>query len=127
MLNIELTVDVEPEDLAELIGLGGGEHRSAPYTGTKGLMLAVLEEAIRSYLGSASRLRTQAEMWIASRQRLPFSFTVVCETLGLEPDSVRKALPILRVTYSRGTVRRRSRPNVHRYTRLSQKQRSSSG
>jgi hypothetical protein len=81
---------VNVDYLASLIGIGGGESRSAPYTGTKALMLAVLEDAIRSYLSAELRARSEAEGWVSSRQRRSvFSFIVVCETLGLEPKAVR--------------------------------------
>jgi hypothetical protein len=107
-------------DLLGFSSLAGGEPRSAQYTGTKALMLAILEDAIRSYLSPAGRLRTEAEFWVcSSRQRSPFSFTVVCETLGLEPDAVRAALKRLRE--SRVSPRHaigRSRPNVRRTGRL---------
>lgn len=62
-------------------------------TGTKALMLAVLEEGIRSYLRGSRVIAHEAEFWILShRQRSPFAFTVVCEILGLDPNAVRKTL-----------------------------------
>jgi hypothetical protein len=107
-------------DILRLASLGGGEPRSSQYTGTKALMLAILEDGIRSYLSSVSRIRNEAEYWIDSgRQRSPFSFTVVCETLGLEPEAVRAALKRLRsknVSPRRAIAR--SRPNVRRTGRL---------
>jgi hypothetical protein len=107
-------------DLMRLTSLGGGESRSAQYTGTKALMLAILEDGIRSYLSPVGRVRTEAEYWVkTSRQRSPFSFTVVCETLGLEPDAVRAALDRLRArNVSPRSVLGRSRPNVRRTGRL---------
>lgn len=110
---------VTADDLASLIGIGGGESRSAPYTGTKALMLAVLEDAIRSYLSSETRARTEAEGWISSRQRRSvFSFIVVCETLGLEPKAVRAALRRLRAQQVPPEHIPRSRPNARRRTGL---------
>jgi DNA-binding transcriptional ArsR family regulator len=107
-------------DILRLASVGGGEPRSSQYTGTKALMLAILEDGIRSYLSSVSRIRSEAEYWIDSgRQRSPFSFTVVCETLGLEPEAVRTALKRLReknVSPRRAIAR--SRPNVRRTGRL---------
>jgi hypothetical protein len=71
----------------------GGEPRTGQLTGTKALMLAVLEDGIRSFLSNARLLASEAEFWIYSRSRhSPFSFTVVCEILGLDPDAVRKTL-----------------------------------
>jgi hypothetical protein len=107
-------------ELLRLASLGGGESRSAHYTGTKALMLAILEDGIRSYLSPVGRLRNEAEYWVHSTlQKSPFSFVVVCETLGLEPDAVRAALERLR--RKKVNPRRtfgRSRPNVRRTGRL---------
>ena len=70
--------------------LAGGESRSGQLTGTKALMLAVLEDGIRSYLGAAALIGEEADHWIRSpRNQSPFSFVVICETLGLDPDAVR--------------------------------------
>jgi hypothetical protein len=110
---------VNTDDLASLIGIGGGESRTAPYTGTKALMLAVLEDAIRSYLSTELRARSEAEGWVSSRQRRSvFSFIVVCETLGLEPKAVRAALRRLRVQQVTPDHIPRTRPNARRRTRL---------
>ena len=114
---ISMEVDV---DLLRLASLGGGESRSSQYTGTKALMLAVLEDGIRSYLSPVARIRSEAEYWInTTRTRSPFSFPVVCETLGLEADAVRRAL--VRMRERNITPRRaisRSRPNVRRTGRI---------
>jgi hypothetical protein len=113
------TGGVSADDLASLIGIGGGESRTAPYTGTKALMLAVLEDAIRSYLSQEPRARTEAEGWVMSRQRRSvFSFIVVCETLGLEPKAVRAALRRLRTQQITPDHIPRSRPNARRRTGL---------
>jgi hypothetical protein len=83
------------------------------------LMLAVLEDGIRSYLSPIERTRMEAEAWIESkRQDLLFSFHVVCQTLGLEPNAVRRALRRLRIKdASPRTTLGRSRPNVRRSAR----------
>jgi hypothetical protein len=74
-------------------GVTGGESRSGQLTGTKALMLAVLEDGIRSYLGGSRIVSQEAEFWIFShRRQSPFSFVIVCEMLGLDPDAVRKTL-----------------------------------
>ncbi|MFI5398815.1 MAG: hypothetical protein ACHQ9S_25075 [Candidatus Binatia bacterium] len=91
--------------LISLGSVGGGEPRGSEYTGTKALMLAVLQESIRNCCGRAGRLRTEAEVWVRSHRHAPFSFTVICETLGLEPEAVRRALPRLQ---------RQSLPRQHR-------------
>lgn len=107
-------------DLSRFTSLGGGEARSSQYTGTKALMLAILEDGIRSYLSPVGRIRSEAEYWVRSaRQRSPFCFMVVCETLGLEPEAVRTALERLRArNVSPRRALGRSRPNVRRTGRL---------
>jgi len=99
-----------------LTPVGGGEPRSAEYTGLKALMLAVLEDGIVSYLTRGGVERAEAETWVAGRsRRSPFSFPVVCETLGLEPSAVRAALQRLRTeSLSARRPIGRSRPNVRR-------------
>lgn len=73
--------------------VSGGESRTGQLTGTRALMLAVLEDGIRSYLGTSRLLAQDAEYWIYShRRQSPFSFIVVCEMLGLDADAVRKTL-----------------------------------
>lgn len=107
------------EALTALIGLGGGENRATVYTGTKALMLAVLEEAIQSYLTEEPQRRDEAELWVASRRRSVFSFLVVCETLGLEPSAVRMALNRLRTREVSPKTMARSRPNAGGQMKLS--------
>ena len=85
-------MDEDDDILHHVIGLGGGEPRWSEYTGTKALMMAVLEGGIRDYCGAPGRRRTEAEHWVRSNRRGTFSFAVVCETLGLEPSAVRHAL-----------------------------------
>lgn len=108
--------------------VGGGEPRHGRYTGTKALMLAVLDNGIQSYLSSVPRVRVEAEHWVMSgQQRSPFCFTVVCETLGLEPDAVRTVLrrwrttavsPYRAVGRRRQDVRRAGRIQPAKQTRL---------
>lgn len=94
----------------------GGEPRSADHlTGTKALMLAVLEEGIRSYLRGSRTVAHEAEFWILSqRQRSPFAFTVVCEILGLDPDAVRKTLNRMK---HEGMSSRKALPRARRNVR----------
>ncbi len=103
--------------------VSGGESRGTEFTGTKALMLAVLEDGIRSYLNPVARIRSEAEYWVhAKKQRSPFSFAVVCETLGLEADAVREALERMRKkNIGPREAIRRSRPNVRRTGRLRNK------
>ena len=104
---------IEP-GLSPLDLVSAGEPRWGTHTGIKALMLAVLQEGIRNYLGSRPRLRSEAACWIASVSRSsPFAFCTVCETLGLEPGAVRIALQRLRETnVSAHEAVGRSRPNV---------------
>jgi hypothetical protein len=65
--------------------------------GIRNLMIAVLEDAVRGFVAGNERERQEAEVWVVSRERrFPFAFTVICETLGLEPDAVRQALRRMR-------------------------------
>lgn len=92
-LDPDATVGNVDDDVRLMVSLGGGEARGTDYTGTKALMLAILEDGVRAYLGNASRLRAEAELWVGDPQsRWIFSFGIICETLGLEPDSVRAVL-----------------------------------
>ena len=90
---VNFTIDDDDLTAFLLNPVTGGEPRSGQFTGTKALMLAVLEDGIRSYLGSSRVIAHEAEFWIHSHRRhSPFSFIVVCEMLGLDPDAVRKTL-----------------------------------
>lgn len=102
----------DSDELYALIGVCGGETRRAPVSGTKALMLAVLQEGIQSYLGRDARARTEAEVWIMSGRRSVFSFNVICESLGLEADWVRAALRRLQARNVSARSIGRLRPNV---------------
>jgi len=112
-LDVDLLVDV---DFLGVPRLSGGEPRRDECTGVRALMLAVLEDGIRSFLSPMKRVRAEAERWVYRQQRSLFSFVVVCETLGLEPGAVRRALERLRQRNTQ--VIRRSRPNVRRAGRM---------
>jgi hypothetical protein len=110
---------IEAEEIAGLVGVCGGEARRSPDLGTKGLMLAVLEEGIRDYLSAREGVRARAEAWVrGAGPPSVFSFTVVCETLGLEPTSVRAALRRMRGANSPARAIGRSRPNARRRATL---------
>ena len=104
--------------------LGGGEPRTAALSGIRGLLLAVLEDGIRSYLSPVHDIRTEAEYWVGSRRaRSPFCFVVICETLGLEPTAVRHALARLRTQrVNPGRAIGRTRPNVRRAHRVTHRE-----
>jgi hypothetical protein len=106
------------EELHALVGICGGETRSAPVSGIKALMLAILQDGIQAFLGKQARARTEAEVWIMSRHRTVFSFVTVCECLGLEPDWVRGVLVRLRERNVSPRTIGRLRPNVRRAQRM---------
>jgi|SRR5215470_2886088 len=73
-------------------------------SGPRGLMLAVLEDAVRC-IEKARRRRTfytrrraaEAEAWVrCNRRDWPFSFVNVCEVLGFDADALRARLLTLR-------------------------------
>jgi hypothetical protein len=113
-----LPVGLEESGIAldELLSLGGGEAHASECTGTKALMLAVLEDAINTYLNGKGRNRAEAEHWIGTaRRHSPFSFAIVCETLGFEPQAVRDALRRMRDSRTAPPrSARRARPHVRR-------------
>ena len=98
----------DPEILAELFApeivlpdqLHQGYRRDSYLSGEKALMLAVLEDGIRCFQEHLRNARSnprllsqQAEEWIrAVDYEWPFSFNNVCETLGIDPSALRRAL-----------------------------------
>jgi hypothetical protein len=81
---------------------------AVPRTGAVALMTAVLEEAIRSCFSHTPQIRADAEAWLTSGQRRSiFSYLVICETLGLDPQATRRAiLRLVGTGTSRKSVRR---------------------
>lgn len=81
----------------------------------KRLMLAVLEDALRSFQNNATaiagprrRLFDEAEEWLCGGAgEGPFSFETVCETLGIEPEFLRKGLLEWRAQQLAGEAHRR--------------------
>lgn len=71
-------------------------------------MIAVLEEAVRSYQRSvrssrrrSRRLFRSVEEWFTSDATTwPFSFVVICETLDLEPEDIRARLRAWRAAHA---------------------------
>jgi len=111
-------------DVADLSSLlGSSAPQASNFSGTKGLLLAVLEDGIRSYLSPVGEVRSEAEYWVnSSRARSPFCFVVICETLGLEPVAVRRALERMRAqAVDPARAIGRTRPNVRRVHRVSQR------
>ncbi len=91
-------------------------------SGERALMLAVLEDGIRCFQEHIQSphvrprlLARQAEKWIRSQDwDWPFSFNNVCESLSLDPDSLRAA--ILRPNPDGPPTK--PRPSTHRVYRL---------
>src|SRR5207237_1899027 len=97
-----------PESLADLFApdivlpeqFFEGTRHDSQASGEKALMLAVLEDGIRCFQehlrnprSNPRLLSQQAEQWIrAVDYEWPFSFQNVCETLGINPESLRGAL-----------------------------------
>jgi len=113
------SVGARDDDALQLIGaqtVTGGESRGGQFTGTKALMLAVLEDAIRSYLRGSKLVARDAEFWIESHKRQsPFSFVVVCEILGLDPGAVRLSLQRMRAA---APAKRRGFPRARHNVRV---------
>jgi len=108
-----IEADDDALDIASLQSVTGGESRSGQLTGTKALMLAVLEDGIRSYLRGAGLAARDADFWIHSQRRhSPFSFVVVCEILGLSPEAVRETLTKMRGATAARKIIPRARHNV---------------
>lgn len=106
------------EDLLALLQSAGSDEPASPELGgIRSLMLAVLEEGIRSYSSRDVRTRNEARRWIHERRhRTIFSFETICETLDLEPSAVRKLLTESppRGGYSLDKIRLRRQPGRHR-------------
>ena len=68
----------------------GTQRGSADDRAVRELMLAVLEDAIACFESTNASLVQEAEEWINSNDDGIFSFNNVCETLGLDPDRLRK-------------------------------------
>ncbi len=95
----------------------------SPWSGTRALMLAVLEDAVRNLGSSVGHKRAEAERWIMSPEHgYVFSFIVICETLNLAPSAVRRWIIRLFLDQNprRHCVLPRTRPNVRHMERIQQ-------
>jgi hypothetical protein len=87
------------------------DDRIIPY---KRLLMAVLEDAVRCFqanVGAANstrrRLFLETDQWIQNDAADgPFAYVSVCETLGIDPAYLRRALMDWKVRRLAGTVRR---------------------
>ena len=95
---VEMAVCEPPAVLPAQISEGA--RRDADTSGPRALMLAVLEDAVRCIEQGrrrrhfhARRLATEADTWVCcGRRGWPFSFVNICDTLGFDIASLRKAL-----------------------------------
>ena len=89
------TARFDPESILPQQFFAGGS--GAMLSGEKRLMVAILGDAIATYLKyarstapKARGLFAEAREWIESRdQTWPFSFERICEALDVEPDRLR--------------------------------------
>lgn len=70
----------------------GVQRGSADDQALRALMFAVLEDAIAYFQSTNAKLVQEAEEWINSDDDGIFSFNNVCETLGFNPERLRKGL-----------------------------------
>ncbi len=93
---------------------------SANTAGIRALMLAVFEDGLRSFLSRSRLLAAEAEYWVFSPSRQsPFSFLVLCDVFGLDPEALRRKLSMLRTQgLSPRDLIPRVRNNVRSVTRV---------
>lgn len=115
--------DCSPDVDRSFLSLVGVEQdRTATEVGTRALLLAILDDGIQSFLSPVKQIRTEAELWVGSRRHSsPFSFRVVCQSLNLEPATVRKTLQRMRAQHVQqrklATAGRKGGPKVRSVTR----------
>jgi len=120
---VSLGSDAEEDlnlDLLSSAAIGDATPEPPFMAGTRSLMLAVLEDAVRCFLDGGKYVSEEARNWIYSNRRSwPFAFVVVCETLRLEPSAVRRMLAQMKAkkVHSRQTIPR-ARKNVRRPGRV---------
>ena len=87
--------------------------RHGPLAAERQLMLAVLADAVRSYVGNrgardheSRALFRETLAWFKSADRTTlFSFESICDALDIEPDYVRRVL-VARAAHKRATAGR---------------------
>jgi len=104
-------------DVGDPAPSGAGPFGRMPFSGTKALLFAVLDDGIRCYFSPNPRVRRDAEHWIDDpRARGPFAFRSICELFLLDPDAVRASLDRLRADSQR--PRSQARPRGPRRRRI---------
>ena len=73
------------------IAIAGGGPSAALRTGERRLLLATLEDAIRTLLGSRHpKHQTEDLAWLMSEDRTdPFTYLRICDALGIHPEWLR--------------------------------------
>jgi hypothetical protein len=101
-----------------------GVYKKDIREGEERLMLAVLESAVEDFQKyvvarstAGKKLFQQAEEWFLDNDgEALFSFASICETLGLHPDPIRRALMVwkeARLKTLSADGRRQSRTKLH--------------
>lgn len=111
--NDSVTIQLEIDTLASERYLGVFQSRQI--SPEKQLMMAILDDAIQSFLAGfrprntkALRQFEEAQMWIMETDsHWIFSFDSICNLLGLDPDYLRGGLQKLK---AEARAERRSRP-----------------
>jgi hypothetical protein len=82
-----------------------------PWSGIRGRIVAVLEDAIHSLKSPQGIVRNAAEQWIDSgERRYVFSFAAICETLEFEPIAIRLSVINPQMAQMAADPRRRAFP-----------------
>ena len=89
-----------PEIMTPAQFYDGRRQENDEFTPIKRLMMAILEDALRCFQNNAGatsgrrkRLFLEAEEWLCGTGgEGPFSFNMVCEALGIEPEFLRNEL-----------------------------------
>ena len=95
----QLIFSPDPASRFQYEKVHGKKESQADDQALRALMLAVLEDGIACFEGhffkpsrTNEKLYHEAEEWINSKDDGVFSFNNVCETLGLDPERLRKGL-----------------------------------
>jgi hypothetical protein len=104
---VETYGDLLPQQYYDILA---GPRRS---NGPRDLMLAVLEDGIRTYVSNITarttrqrRLFEETKAWIDTRDdRSPFAFETICETFDIDADSLRRRIASLSPQQFRRRVR----------------------
>src|SRR5579875_122194 len=103
-----------PEIMTPAQFYDGRRQEDSEFAPVKRLMMAILEDALRCFQNNAGaqngrrkRLFQEAEEWLCGTGgEGPFSFNTVCETLGIEPEMLRRELLHWRAQQLAGVIRR---------------------